>query len=70
VGVIVHYKVGEYVEAGTPLFTVHANDEDKLDAAEARLLAAHAFSDDPVEPYPLFYRRVSSSAILRRMRQA
>jgi pyrimidine-nucleoside phosphorylase len=70
VGVIVHYKVGEYVEVGTPLFTVHANDEQKLDAASRRLLAAHAFSDDPVEPYPLFYRRVSSSAILRRMRQS
>jgi pyrimidine-nucleoside phosphorylase len=68
VGVIVHYKVGEYVEAGTPLFTVHANDEAKLAAAEARLLAAHTFSDEPVPPYPLFYRRLSSSAILGRRR--
>ncbi len=66
VGVIVHYKVGEYVEAGTPLFTVHANEEEKLATAETRLLAAHSFSDEPVEPYPLFYRRVTSSAILGR----
>lgn len=66
VGVIIHYKVGEYVEAGTPLFTVHANDEASLAAAEHRLVAAHAFSDAPVELYPLFYRRVSSSAILGR----
>jgi pyrimidine-nucleoside phosphorylase len=66
VGVIVHYKVGEYVEAATPLFTVHANDGEKLEEAEKRLLAAHSFSEDPVEPYPLFYRRVSSREILRR----
>jgi pyrimidine-nucleoside phosphorylase len=66
VGVVVHYKVGEYVEAGTPLFTVHANDETRLAEAETRLLAAHTFSNEPVEPYPLFYRRVSSSAILGR----
>ena len=70
VGVIVHYKVGEYVEAGTPLFTVHANDEDKLALAAARLLEAHTFSDEAVQPYPLFYKRVSSSAILGHHPQA
>jgi pyrimidine-nucleoside phosphorylase len=64
VGVIVHYKVGDFVEAGTPLFTVHANDADRMAAAEKRLLTAHVFSDEPVPPYPLFYRRVSSSHIL------
>jgi pyrimidine-nucleoside phosphorylase len=68
VGVIVHYKIGDYVEAGTPLFTVHANDEEKLKVAETHLLTAHTFSTKPVEPYPLFYRRVSSSAILGRSR--
>jgi pyrimidine-nucleoside phosphorylase len=66
VGVIVHYKVGEYVATGTPLFTIHANDEEKLALAQAQLLAAHTFSAEPVEPYPLFYRRVSSRAILGR----
>jgi len=68
VGVILHYKVGDAVENNTPLFTVHANDEQKLAAAEARLLAAHTFSDEPVEPYPLFYRRVSSTGIMGRRR--
>ena len=66
VGVIVHYKVGDYVEKNTPLFTVHANDEEKLLLAGKRLLSAHAFADEPTKPYPLFYRRVSSSAILGR----
>ena len=59
VGVIVHYKVGDLVQKGTPLFTVHANDERKLAAARERVLAAHAFSDTPVPRPPLFYRRVA-----------
>jgi pyrimidine-nucleoside phosphorylase len=70
VGVVVHYKVGDFVEAGTPLFTIHANDEAKQATAEKRLLAAHTFSDQPVEPYPLFYRRISSSQILGRRAQS
>ncbi|HEY73623.1 MAG: thymidine phosphorylase [Anaerolineaceae bacterium 4572_32.2] len=59
VGVIVHYKVGDLVQKETPLFTVHANDEAKLAAARERLLAAHTFSDSPVQRLPLFYRRVA-----------
>jgi len=59
VGVIVHYKVGDLVQKDTPLFTIHANDEAKLAAARTRVLAAHAFSDAPVQRPPLFYRRVA-----------
>jgi pyrimidine-nucleoside phosphorylase len=66
VGVIVHHKVGDHVQLHTPLFTVHSSDEESLIAAEQRLVAAHAFSDEPVEPYPLFYRRFSTSSILGR----
>jgi pyrimidine-nucleoside phosphorylase len=66
VGVILHYNVGDFVESGTPLLTIHANDEEKLTRAQGRLLAAHRFATDPVPPYPLFYRRVSSSSILGR----
>ncbi len=58
VGIVVHYKVGEWVEANTPLFTVHADDAAKLEAAEQRLLAAHTWSDEPVAPLPLFYRQI------------
>ncbi len=59
VGVIVHYKVGDLVQKDTPLFTIHANDEAKLAAARERVLAAHAFSDAPVQRLPLFYRRIA-----------
>jgi len=61
VGVIVHYKVGELVQKDTPLFTVHASDATGLVAARERLLAAHTFSDTPVQRLPLFYRRVADA---------
>ena len=55
VGFVVHHKVGDKVEAGEPLFTVHANDEAKQAEARAQVLAAHVFSDAPAPPLLLFY---------------
>lgn len=55
VGFVIHRKVGDHVEKGEPLFTIHANDREKLDEARQALLSAHAFSQDPVERLPLFY---------------
>jgi len=59
VGILVHHKVGDRVEAGQPLFTVHANDPARLAAAQDRLLQAVTWSDTPVPPLPLFYRMVT-----------
>ena len=55
VGLIVHRKVGDQVRAGEPLFTVHANDEARLAAAEERLVRAVEWSDKAVKPLPLFH---------------
>jgi pyrimidine-nucleoside phosphorylase len=55
VGFIIHHKVGDHVEEGEPLFSVHANDETKGAEARERVLAAHIFTDQPVPPLPLFY---------------
>ncbi len=55
VGFIIHKKVGDKVEAGEPLFEIHANDKSKLDEARAAVLSAHKFSDEFVSPLPLFY---------------
>lgn len=55
VGFVIHTKVGDKVEKGDPLFTIHANDENKLAEAREAVLAAHSFSDEIVEPLPLFY---------------
>ena len=55
VGFIIHKKVGDKVEAGEPLFEIHANDKGKLDEARTAVLSAHKFSDEFVSPLPLFY---------------
>jgi pyrimidine-nucleoside phosphorylase len=55
VGVIVHHKVGDWVETGQPLFTIHANDEHSCDLACQNVIEAHTWSETPVEPLPLFY---------------
>ena len=60
VGLVVHRKVGDKVQKGEPLFTVHANDAAKLEAAKARVLAAHRFSAKKVKPLPLFYQVLKS----------
>jgi len=55
VGFLIHHKVGDEVKSGQPLFTVHANDQGKLEEARAAVLSAHGFSQEPVERLPLFY---------------
>jgi len=56
VGIVLKHKVGARVTRGEPLFTLHANDRAKFDAAKARLLAADAFSDEPPEPLKLIHK--------------
>ena len=55
VGLEILHKVGDRVEAGQPLFIVHANDAGKAAEAHRRVLDAHAWSDQPVDALPLFY---------------
>lgn len=55
VGLVIHHKVGDTVQKGEALFTIHANDQAKLAEAREMTLAAHKFSADVVQPLPLFY---------------
>jgi pyrimidine-nucleoside phosphorylase len=55
VGVVVEHNVGDRVDPGQVLFTLHANDEEQADTARRRLLSAHKIVDEPVDPLPLFY---------------
>ena len=55
VGVIVHRKVGDCVAAGDVLFTIHANDEARLERARQALQGAVRFSEQPPQPLPAFY---------------
>lgn len=60
VGVKVHVKVGDRVEAGATLATIYANDEAKIPVARAYLDHGFRLSDQPVEPLPLFYQVIYS----------
>ncbi len=55
VGIQVHHKVGDYVEKGQPLFTIHANDPAKLEQAKSSLLSSLQWQSNACEPLPLFY---------------
>jgi pyrimidine-nucleoside phosphorylase len=55
VGIVVHRKVGDRVEQGEPLFTIHANDERRAAEARHHVLSAHVFSDEQMGALPLFY---------------
>ncbi len=56
VGVVLHKKVGDWVEAGEPLCEIHANDPARLAEAKRRLLDAYAFQETPVSSPPLIHR--------------
>jgi len=55
VGFLIHHKVGDRVEAGDLLFTIHANEKARLSEARDAVLGAHQFSESPVQKLPLFY---------------
>jgi pyrimidine-nucleoside phosphorylase len=55
VGILVKVKVGDFVEKGTVLFEVLAQNESAAINAAARLQDALYWSDDKVDPLPLFY---------------
>ncbi len=55
VGIIIHHKVGDRVEKGEPLFTIHANDAGRLAEARESVRMAFGWSDKAVERLPLFY---------------
>jgi pyrimidine-nucleoside phosphorylase len=55
VGFVIHRKVGDPIEQGEPLFTIHASETQKLDEARRAVLSAHDFRKEAVERLPLFY---------------
>jgi pyrimidine-nucleoside phosphorylase len=54
-GVVLHAKVGDRVEVGTPLATLHAATEDLLVTGEFRFLQAIHIVEIPVIVPPLFH---------------
>lgn len=62
VGVVVHKKVGDRVDAGDTLFTVHANDEGQLARALAVLAGAPLLGDEAPQPPPTFYGTITEAS--------
>ncbi|MFW6069467.1 MAG: thymidine phosphorylase [bacterium] len=60
VGFIMPVKVGDRVQKGQPLATIHARDEDALQQARQEILAALEWSEQPVEPLPHFYGTINA----------
>ena len=57
VGLVLHKKVGDRVEAGESLATIHAATEKKAREAAEKLRACCSFSDEPVER-PVFIKAI------------
>jgi pyrimidine-nucleoside phosphorylase len=55
VGILVHVKVGDKVEPGSSLYTVHASSKESLEDAVQSLKIAVTMDINPVEPFPLNY---------------
>ncbi len=54
VGVSVHVRIGQRVEVGQPLATIHYRDEASAQSARALIAGAFVVEDGPpVEPPPL-----------------
>jgi pyrimidine-nucleoside phosphorylase len=62
VGIVLGAKVGEKVDAGDVLFTVHAQNAAVAATARDRLLAAYDWSDTPVDAPPLIHEVLRPSS--------
>ena len=60
VGFVIMKKVGDRVEKGDLLFTIHAKNSESAKSARAKVLEGVKMSDSPVEPLPLFYDVIRS----------
>jgi len=61
VGLVLHKKVGDKVEAGESLATIYANDADKCRQAKQRFLAAYTIAPEKKEPQPLIKKVIMPS---------
>jgi pyrimidine-nucleoside phosphorylase len=58
VGIVLDRKVGDRIEEGDRLFTIHAQRDEAARAAKVRLLACTRIETAPVDPLPLFYETI------------
>src|SRR5579862_6418038 len=56
VGLIVHRKIGDLVQQGETLCTLHYNDAGRVDEARRLVETAYRFASEPLSPRPLVRR--------------
>jgi pyrimidine-nucleoside phosphorylase len=61
VGILLHARVGDPVEHGQPLLTIHANDAGRLDRARRLVQTGVQLSPTPVDAPPLILERVPAA---------
>ena len=59
VGMVIPIKIGDRVNKGDLLATIHANDPDKLEQSRQEFLKALTWSQEPVDPLPHLYETVN-----------
>ncbi len=59
VGLVLHKKIGDRVEEGEPLLTLHANGEEAFEQARKRALAAYTCSQKPPAVPSLIHKIIS-----------
>jgi pyrimidine-nucleoside phosphorylase len=64
VGIVVHKKVGDAVTVGESVFTLHANDPERLQQARKRLEGALDVSAQRVPPLPMFYDTITGGPVV------
>ncbi len=57
VGIVLHKKVGDFVNKGEPLLTIHSNDED-INHVKEKLYSNITISGEKVTPPPLIYETI------------
>lgn len=54
-GFVLRAKVGQWYDEGDEMGEVHTNSESRAEVAAGEILTAITWSDEPVDPLPLFY---------------
>lgn len=65
VGLKIHKKIGDYVEVGTSLATLYANDAEKLALAKERLINSYTITPDQVKVPSHIYGIVTKDGITK-----
>ena len=64
VGIYLKKKIGDEVEAGDPLAVFYSDgDEEKIEPARKKFLAAYSFNSNKIDPPKLIYARITRDGV-------